>query len=582
MTKLSNLTKVTTVGDDALFYIVDPARSAGDRSVGMDKDDVQTLVGGGGSNTPVSKTGTNIVFTEEAEYYADASFNPIESGNLLLDLTNAVVGTTVNVYLRGYAPSITGASFIELSDTSDQANDIYSFYNAYDGIKLNKISQSTLTTPVLSFVEENEQIVVNWSTSIGATSYTLKRNTVNNFNTATTIYTGSLLTFTDAGLTNNTEYFYFIQATGAVGSYDSLIGTGSATPEAFAITDFVLTVKTDNVGSSSNAQFTMATDNLGSYNCTVDWGDGTSDTITTFNDPSWTHDFGVAGTYQIKISGSAFTKMEFANTNDKDKLISIDNWGLFSFGTSGLFAFWGCSNLVINATDRPKNLISTTNLQEVFRACSSITTIPNIDLWETQNVTTFSGAFRDCILLNQDMSGLDISGANLLSSMFMGCIAYNSPIPNNSTTSLTQTNNMFNGCDIFNQDVSSLVLTNATTVLGMFDGANAYTGLGAENLDVSSCTAFGFCFRNTSVDISFANWDVRSAAAPSGAVGFLDNTNISTANYDATLIGWDTRTGYNSLNWDFASANYTLGGSAESARNSLIGKGLTFTDGGGV
>lgn len=56
MTKLSNLTKVTTVGDDALFYIVDPARSSGDRSVGMDKDDVKTLVGGSGSNTIAPET----------------------------------------------------------------------------------------------------------------------------------------------------------------------------------------------------------------------------------------------------------------------------------------------------------------------------------------------------------------------------------------------------------------------------------------------------------------------------------------------------------------------------------------------
>lgn len=47
MTKLSNLTKVTTAGDDTLFYLVDPARPAGDRSVGMDKDDVATFIGGG-------------------------------------------------------------------------------------------------------------------------------------------------------------------------------------------------------------------------------------------------------------------------------------------------------------------------------------------------------------------------------------------------------------------------------------------------------------------------------------------------------------------------------------------------------
>ena len=236
--KLSNLTKVTTASDTTLFYLVDPARAEGDQSVGMDKDDVATLVGGGGGAAlPIAKTGTTIVFTEDAEYYADVSLNPIESGNIVIDTTDAVVGVTVNVSLKGYEPSISGSDYIILSDTSNQRRDVYSFYNANDGIKLNKIGESTLTTPVLSLLPSSEEVAVSWSTSVGATSYTLKRNTVDDFDTATTIYTGALLTFTDTGLTDDTLYYYYIEATGGTGSYDSLVGTGSATPTTPA-TDF--------------------------------------------------------------------------------------------------------------------------------------------------------------------------------------------------------------------------------------------------------------------------------------------------------------------------------------------------------
>ena len=42
--KLSELTKVTTASDSTLFYLVDPDRNIGDRSVGMNKDDVKQLV----------------------------------------------------------------------------------------------------------------------------------------------------------------------------------------------------------------------------------------------------------------------------------------------------------------------------------------------------------------------------------------------------------------------------------------------------------------------------------------------------------------------------------------------------------
>ena len=62
MTKLSELTRVTTASNETLFYLVDPQRTAGDRSVGMDKDDVATLIGaGGGGGGSTYREGANVM-----------------------------------------------------------------------------------------------------------------------------------------------------------------------------------------------------------------------------------------------------------------------------------------------------------------------------------------------------------------------------------------------------------------------------------------------------------------------------------------------------------------------------------------
>lgn len=536
----------------------------------------------GGANLPTPKTGTSIVFTENAEYYADGSYNPNTSGNITLDLTDAVIGTSVAVFVSGYAPTISGEDYIQLSDTSNGVRDIYYFYYAHDGLRLNIIGEGVLTTPVVTLTPADEQITVDWTASVGATSYTVLRNTSNTVSGATTIYTGALLTFDDTGLTNGTTYYYFVQATGGTGKWDSAYGTNSDAPEEYPSTAFVLNITTNAAGGASGTnQFTMATYSSGSYNCTVDWGDGNSDTITTYNDAAWTHTYSGAGSYKIIITGIAFTGMNFNNGGDRTKVDSIEQWGIFKFG-GNIDSFEGCSNMTITAADAP-NLTGVTTLQGAFYACTSLTSLGTLSLWDTSTVTSFGNFLRSCTSFNQDLSDLDTSAATTLASMLRDCTSFNNGLPTATMSSLTTVASMLAGCTSFNSDISNLDLSTAAAVncTSFLDGATSFNHVSAESLDVSKVTHFGFFFRSTSIDRSFASWDTRACLVSQG-VGFLDNVTISTSNYDATLIGWDTRTPYNAVAWDFNNATYTSGGAAETARTSLIGKGLSFTDGGGV
>jgi len=153
----------------------------------------------------------------------------------------------------------------------------------------------------------------------------------------------------------------------------TLYGGGGGVDERF-----IITVKTDNAGTSSDTQFTIPTSTSGittPFLYDIETSDGQTITGVTGNT---TITFPSAGTYDIFISGS-FPYMSFNNGGDKLKLLDIKNFGIYALGsTSQLYAFYGCSNMVISATD-VGNFGSVTNFQQSWLGCSSLTSFPLID-----------------------------------------------------------------------------------------------------------------------------------------------------------------------------------------------------------
>ena len=538
----------------------------------------------GGDEIITRKLDLDINFTENRQHYLNSGSDYFTTGSINLDDTDAEEGKFSSVFISGYYPNITGSNYIIAGDTSNGQKDVYTFQKDFDSIKLYITGLSVLTTPIVTLTPADEEIDISWTISVGATSYTVLRNTTNSMVGATNIYTGPLLTFNDTSLTNGTDYYYFIQATGRDGFIDSDFGTNNDQPEEYPSDAFVFTIQTDNTGVSTDLQFVIPTfENNGvissEYNCTVDRGDGTSFTATTHDDSNWTLNYASAGEYRVIITG-IFKGLRFANGGDKSKIKNIEQWGSFDFGNyNGVSGyFYGCDNLTITATDSPTTS-TTIGWQQTFQGCSSLTSVPTITSWNFDVAETFTSFFRSCILFNQNLDNMNVSNVNTFNSMFRDCDIFNGSFLNWITSLGTNFSNFLAGCHLFNQPVAHLDLGLATTILGFADGATIFNQP-VDNMDLSSCLSFAFAFRNTSMDQSFATWDVRSGT--STAVGFLDNTNISTTNYDATLIGWDSRTPYNTIPWDFAGATYTLGGAAETARTNLIGKGITFTDGGGI
>ena len=114
-------------------------------------------------------------------------------------------------------------------------------------------------------------------------------------------------------------------------------------------------------------------------------------------------------------------------------------------------------------------------------------------------------------------------------------------------------------------------------ISGCFYQSNAITS-GLANWDFSNVTAAQFLLLsvpNWNEDIS--SWDVSNCTTFNAA---FSGTSMSQANYDALLIAWSAQSVQSNVAFT-TPAQYTAGGAAETARNTLVNTyNWTISDGG--
>ena len=153
---------------------------------------------------------------------------------------------------------------------------------------------------------------------------------------------------------------------------------------------FISQWKTDNPGGvSANNQIRLPLESSGTYNFTVNWGDNSSDVITTWNQPATTHTYATPGSYTVSITGTIIG-FRFANSGDKTKIINISQWGDLRVGNNGSY-FHGCSSLNSTASDA-LNLTGTTTLTNMFDGASTFNGL--IGNWDTSNISHIPASNR--------------------------------------------------------------------------------------------------------------------------------------------------------------------------------------------
>jgi len=226
-----------------------------------------------------------------------------------------------------------------------------------------------------------------------------------------------------------------------------------------------------SIGSSGSNQVALPLKNNGNYNFFVDWGDGNTDQITSWNQPEVVHTYSSSGIYTITIDNGFCEGFAFENTGDKEKIRSITSFGDVVFGDyNGVF--WGCVNLDLTALTDTPILSSMTSLDSFFRSANSISSIPFIQNWQVSNIIDFGGMFSNTFF-NGDLSSWNVGNGQNFSDMFNGATSFNSNIGSWNVSNALNMNSMLSGATAFNQDIGSWDISNvidfANFMLGKTD-----------------------------------------------------------------------------------------------------------------
>lgn len=238
---------------------------------------------------------------------------------------------------------------------------------------------------------------------------------------------------------------------------------------------FVFIINTNNTstGSSANNQFMLPLTSTGIFSFYINWGDGTTDYITTYNQAEITHTYSNIGIYKVEINGK-IKGFKFNSTGDRLKMLEIKNFGILELmdGSSDNNVFAGCTNLIVNATDRIYLSGSEINSNYLFNNCSNL--VLKKFLMNSKDLENLRFVFRNCSKMNIPIN-LNCESALSLEGMFYGCSIFNSSVSLSNTSNCTNMTNMFYNCSAFNQDLSNLLVNSVTTMANMFTGCTNFS-----------------------------------------------------------------------------------------------------------
>lgn len=353
--------------------------------------------------------------------------------------------------------------------------------------------------------------------------------------------------------------------------------------------DLVLEVRTTGAAETFTLPLKDATTSL-----TIEWGDETTSEITTYNDADLAHEYADIGTYNIRLlSGGTFGGIRFVNTGDKDKIYDISTWGNLAW-THMAYAFMGCSNLQVTATDTP-DLSANTSLYSAFQSCTALTsidvtgwdvsgvtsmfrtflgcsnlaTITGIGGWDTSSVGVLTGTFQNSDVAALDLSLWDTSSLTLSDLTFSGCSSLATlDVSGWDVTSVKNLANTFSNCsNLESLDLSSWVTTTALTSLNStWWNCEKLTTVDVTGFVTSSVTymnsAFGYCDLLATLDLS--GWSLAScinlnqmftvcpALTTIGDVSAWDVSSVTS--FYRTMMNCTVLTGVDISTWNISAA----------------------------
>lgn len=368
---------------------------------------------------------------------------------------------------------------------------------------------------------------------------------------------------------------------------------------AYGVDAFVIIVKTDNTGSSSNTEFTIPTLNdSADYVYNVDC-DNNGENEVQNHSGDYTCSYNLAGSYRVVITGK-FPAIYFNNELDKEKITAVEQWGTGEWSTM-FKAFYGASNLIVTADDAP-DLSKATNMYRMFMGASDLTFTYPINNWDVSKIDYMAYMFSSATIFNEDIGDWNVSKVTSMEHMFSSATAFDQNISDWNIASVADMRYMFVHATAFNQDIGGWDTNGVLNMWGTFLYASTFNqDIG--DWDVSTVTSMGEMFSNaSSFNQDIGDWDVSSVAdvrymfdattfnqdisdwdmisvTDSTNLGFMfSDSHLSISNYDNLLKSWSTVYIVDNVDFDAGSSNYCQG---EDGKNILINiEDWTFNDAG--
>jgi hypothetical protein len=186
---------------------------------------------------------------------------------------------------------------------------------------------------------------------------------------------------------------------------ETLLGGGGVFNNAF-----IIEVKTDESGTSNSDQFQF-TGGQGNYDVVAKQNNIIVQTFNDLSDEATITFANGAGTYTLEVNAKetdGFTGIRFANLGDKNKLIRINQWGVFSDIRDQLFQ--DCGNFISLPIDNTY-LNESTNISVIFRNCE-ILILPDSLTFESAVTGINALLFNELISLPPLMNLPNVENAN--------------------------------------------------------------------------------------------------------------------------------------------------------------------------
>tara|TARA_B110000240_G_scaffold151130_1_gene167435 strand:- start:634 stop:1533 length:900 start_codon:yes stop_codon:yes gene_type:complete len=160
----------------------------------------------------------------------------------------------------------------------------------------------------------------------------------------------------------------------------------------------------------------------------------------------------------------------------------------------------------------------------------------DIGSWDVSSVIDMEGMFYDALAFNQDISDWNVSSVTNMDSMFSVAILFNQNLNSWDVSQVTNMSYMFESAISFNGNIIDWdINTTSATMLGMFENAIAFNQPIGQ-WDVTAVTNMYKMFSEALLfNQNLEDWNISKVG---NMFGMFDDSGLSTANYDALLIGW--------------------------------------------